>query len=82
MQSITSASFWAKGNNAIAIIYDEGNSNVQGGGQVATVVVTSHGPRRLQAPPLTTTTRCWRPSSSNFGVACLAKPATPRSTTT
>jgi hypothetical protein len=48
---ITSASFWAKGNNAIAVIYDEGDDNAgccdaaNGGGQVAAVVVTSHGPR-------------------------------------
>jgi hypothetical protein len=48
---ITHASFWAHGNNAIIITYDEGDDTagccdgIPGGGQVATVVVTSHGPR-------------------------------------
>src|SRR5215467_1505079 len=37
---ITGASFWAKGNNAIVIVYDEGDTAVGGGGQVANVVIT------------------------------------------
>jgi hypothetical protein len=51
VHSITSASFWAKSNNAIIITFDEGDDSagccdaVPGAGQVATVVVTSHGPR-------------------------------------
>src|SRR5215468_1563961 len=47
---ITHASFWAKGNNAIDIVYDEGDTSVGGGGQVASVAITSHGPRNLQDP--------------------------------
>jgi hypothetical protein len=47
---ITGASFWAKGNNAIDITYDEGDDNAGGGGQVADVVITSHGPRQLSDP--------------------------------
>jgi hypothetical protein len=49
--AITGASFWAKGNNAIIITFDEGDDAAgccdanPGAGQVATVVVTSHGPR-------------------------------------
>jgi hypothetical protein len=51
VSSITNAPFWAKGNNAIAITFDSGDDTSgccdanPGGGQVATVVVTSHGPR-------------------------------------
>jgi hypothetical protein len=50
---ITHANFWAQGNNAIIITYDEGDDTAgccdgnPGGGQVATVVVTSHGPRAV-----------------------------------
>ena len=48
---ITHAGFWAQGNNAIIITFDEGDNSAgccdanPGAGQVATVVVTSHGPR-------------------------------------
>jgi hypothetical protein len=51
---ITSARFWARGNNAIVVVYDEGDDNAgccdapSGGGQVAAVVVTSHGPRGVR----------------------------------
>ena len=50
---ITHASFWANGNNAIIVTYDNGDDSKgccdanPGGGQVATVVVTSHGPRGI-----------------------------------
>jgi hypothetical protein len=53
VSAITSAAFWSQGNNAIAIVFDEGDDNAgccdapTGGGQVAAVVVTSHGPRKL-----------------------------------
>ena len=47
VQTITSAPFWARGNNAVVITYDEGSDNAGGGGRVATVVVTSHGPRHV-----------------------------------
>ena len=51
VSEITHASFWAKGNNAIAITYDNGDNTAgccdanPGGGQIATIVITSHGPR-------------------------------------
>lgn len=54
VSAITNASFWSQGNNAIAITYDSGNGSGgccdanPGGGQVATVVITSHGPRAVQ----------------------------------
>ena len=54
VSEITHASFWAKGNNAIAITYDNGDNAAgccdanPGGGQIATIVITSHGPRALK----------------------------------
>jgi hypothetical protein len=51
VSEITHASFWARGNNAIAITYDNGDNNagccdaVPGGGKIALIVITSHGPR-------------------------------------
>ena len=51
VSEITHAPFWAQGNNAIAITYDNGDNAAgccdakPGGGRIATVVVTSHGPR-------------------------------------
>jgi hypothetical protein len=54
VSTITHGKFWSRGNNAIVITYDEGDDNAgccdakPGGGQVATVVITSHGPRNVQ----------------------------------
>jgi len=51
VSSITHASFWAKGNNAIFITYDNGDDSAgccdanPGGGLVPLVAITSHGPR-------------------------------------
>ncbi len=68
---ITGASFWAKGNNAIDIVYDEGDDNTHGGGQVANVVVTSHGPRALQDPTFYSHYSVLRTIEDNFGLGCL-----------
>jgi hypothetical protein len=54
VSQITHAGFWAQGNNAIIVTFDEGTSHsgccdaVPGAGQVATIVVTSHGPRGVK----------------------------------
>jgi phosphoesterase family protein len=54
VSEITHASVWAEGNNAIIITFDEGDDSagccdaVPGAGRVATVVVTSHGPRAVR----------------------------------
>jgi Phosphoesterase family len=54
VSEITHASFWAKGNNAIAITYDNGDNSAgccdanPGGGQIPTIVITSHGPRGVK----------------------------------
>jgi len=48
---ITSSPLWMRGNNAIVITWDEGSTALgccaanPGGGHVATIVITSHGPR-------------------------------------
>jgi hypothetical protein len=82
---ITGASFWAKGNNAIDVVYDEGDNNVHGGGRVADIVVTSHGPRHLTAPAFYSHYSLLRTIQRNFGLPCLqhtcdtatVKPLTP-----
>jgi Phosphoesterase family len=54
VSEITRARFWARGNNAIAITYDNGDNSAgccdanPGGGQIATIVITSHGPRGVK----------------------------------
>ncbi|MBV9094914.1 MAG: hypothetical protein JO132_13750 [Streptosporangiaceae bacterium] len=56
VSEITHAPFWAKGNNAIVITYDNGDNSAgccdatPGGGKIATIVVTSHGPRGVTDP--------------------------------
>jgi hypothetical protein len=51
VSEITNARFWAEGNNAIIITYDNGDNSAgccdanPGGGKIATIVITSHGPR-------------------------------------
>lgn len=56
VNKIMDSSLWTQGNNAIIITWDEadgyfsfGPSNItSGGGKVATIVITSHGPRGVQ----------------------------------
>jgi hypothetical protein len=56
VSEITHASFWAQGNNAIAVTFDNGDNSAgccdanPGGGQIATIVITSHGPRGVKDP--------------------------------
>jgi hypothetical protein len=51
VSEITRAPFWAQGNNAVVVTYDNGDNSAGccdanvGGGRIATVVITSHGPR-------------------------------------
>ena len=81
---ITHASFWATGNNAIDIVYDEGDNNVGGGGRVANIVITSHGPRHFEDAAPYSHYSLLLTLQQNFGVACLqhscdagVKPLTP-----
>lgn len=71
MSTITGANFWAKGNNAIAVVYDEGDDNTGGGGKTATVVVTSHGPRKVQDPTAYSHYSLLQTLQRTFGLGCL-----------
>src|SRR5262249_7234643 len=74
---ITNAPFWAAGNNAIVITYDEGDDDVgccdasPGGGQVATIVVTSHGPRGVQDATPYNHYSVLQTIQRSFGLGCL-----------
>jgi hypothetical protein len=74
---ITHARFWAKGNNAIIITFDEGNNHagccdaVPGAGQVATIVVTSHGLRGVTDNVPTNHYSTLRTIEDAFGLGCL-----------
>jgi hypothetical protein len=48
VSEITAAPFWATGNNAIVIVWDEGTTNDGGGGHVPAIVITSNGPRAVK----------------------------------
>jgi hypothetical protein len=72
VHEITGASFWGKGNNAIDIVYDEGDyGDGTAGGRVADVVVTSHGPRGLQDPTPYSHYSLLATVQRNFGLGCL-----------
>jgi hypothetical protein len=85
--TITGASFWSRGNNAIAIVYDEGDDDAgccgqaSGGGQVASVVVTSHGPRGLSDPAPYNHYSLLKTIQTNFGLGCLVHSCDPQVTT-
>jgi Phosphoesterase family len=77
VSEITHASFWAQGNNAIAITFDEGDNTAgccdanPGAGQVALVVITSHGPRGLKNPSPANHYSLLSTIQHNFGLGCL-----------
>ena len=74
---ITGASFWPSGNNAIAIVYDEGDDNAgccdsnPGGGQVAAIVVTNHGPRKIKDATAYNHYSLLRTIQLSLGLSCL-----------
>jgi hypothetical protein len=96
VNEITSAPFWSQGNNAVVVTWDEGDDTSgccaanPGGGQVATVVVTSHGPRGVQDRTPYNHYSLLSTIQQNFGLGCLAntcdtsqvKPMTPLFKTT
>lgn len=80
VSKITNASFWAKGNNAVAVVYDEGDDNAgccdasaapAGGGQVASVVITSHGPRAIRDSTPYNHFSLLQTIQRSFGLGCL-----------
>jgi Phosphoesterase family len=91
VSEITNATFWAKGNNAIAITYDNGDTAAgccdasPGGGPIATIVITSHGPRGVQDATPSNHYSLLSSIQHTFGLGCLqftcdtanVKPLTP-----
>jgi hypothetical protein len=78
VSAITNASFWSKGNNAIIVTFDEGDdtagccdANV-GAGHVATVVITSHGPRGATDNAPANHYSTLSSIQQAFGLGCLA----------
>lgn len=71
--AITGSPMWARGNNAVVVVYDEGESgSAPGGGKVAAVVVTSHGPRHVRDATAYNHYSLLKTIQRNFGLGCLA----------
>jgi hypothetical protein len=77
VSQITNASFWSKGNNAFVVVFDEGDDSAgccganPGGGQVAAIVVTNHGPRGLQDNNPYNHFSLLQTIQKSFGLGCL-----------
>ena len=77
VSEITNAPFWAAGNNAIAVTFDEGDDSAgccdanPGAGQVATIVITSHGPRGAQDAAPANHYSLLSSIQQTFGLGCL-----------
>jgi hypothetical protein len=77
VQEITHAAFWANGNNAIAITYDNGDNSAgccdanPGGGKIAAIVITSHGPRGLTYTSPANHYSMLSSIQHGFGLGCL-----------
>jgi len=88
---VTSSPFWSQGNNAMVIVFDEGDYSAgccaakPGGGRVVTVVVTSHGPRAATDATPYNHYSLLQTIQKSFGLGCLqntcltdqVKPMTP-----
>jgi hypothetical protein len=78
VSEITRARFWAEGNNAIAITYDNGDNSAgccdanPGGGKIPTIVITSHGPRGVQDSQPANHYSLLSSIQHAFGLGCLA----------
>jgi hypothetical protein len=79
VDKIQRAPFWHRGNNAIVITFDEGADGdtsgccgtVPGNGRVATIVITSRGPRGLQDPTPYNHYSLLQSFQRAFGLGCL-----------
>ncbi|PYT69376.1 MAG: hypothetical protein DMG42_21865 [Acidobacteria bacterium] len=65
---IISSSMWERGNNAIVITFDEGNTATS---QIATIVVTNHGPRGVTDSASYDHYSLLASLQQTFGLACL-----------
>ena len=73
VDKITSSSSWKKGNNAIVLTWDEGDTPSD---LVTTVVVTSHGPRGLQDATSYSHYSLLASLQQTFGLGCLLNSCT------
>jgi hypothetical protein len=73
VNAITSSSIWQTGNNAIVITFDEGNTATQ---NVATIVITSHGPRGVKDKTSLNHFGLLASLEATFGLPCLANACT------
>ncbi len=77
VSEITNAPSWAAGNNAIVVTFDEGDDTAgccdanPGAGQVATIVITSHGPRGVQDSQPANHYSTLAAIQQTFGLPCL-----------
>jgi Phosphoesterase family len=77
VSEITHAAFWAKGNNAIVVTFDNGDNSAgccdanPGGGQIATIVITSHGPRGYRDASPANHYSLLSTIQHTFGLGCL-----------
>src|SRR5262249_490403 len=74
----TSSSLWQTGNNAIVITFDEGNTAAS---TVATIVITSHGPRGVTDKTSLNHFSLLASVEQAFGLVCLANACTATLTT-
>jgi hypothetical protein len=73
VNEITSSSLWQAGNNAIVITFDEGNTATS---NVATIVITSHGPRSVTDKTSLNHFSLLASLEQTFGLGCLANACT------
>jgi hypothetical protein len=68
VNAITSSSTWRTGNDAIVITFDEGNTATS---QIATIVVTNHGPRGVRDDMRYNHYSLLASLQKTFGLGCL-----------
>ena len=73
VNAITSSSIWQTGNNAIIITFDEGNTPT---GTIATIVITSHGPRGVTDKTSLNHFSLLASVEATFSLPCLANACT------
>ena len=73
VNAITSSSIWQAGNNAIVVTFDEGSTPT---GRVATIVITSNGPRGVKDKTTLNHFSLLASLEKTFGMDCLANACT------
>ena len=73
VNQITSSPMWSTGNNAIVVTFDEGNN---ANSQIATVVITNHGPRGVSDNNAYNHYNLLASLQAAFGLGCLQNSCT------